>query len=122
MITDNFNFKNFRIKKNYKKIKKDFELLIEENNTIIKSLSTFYKSSYTDKKIKKFKKYSNIKIIGMGGSILGAEAIYEFLKDKIKKNFYFINNLKPKIINDNKKNVNLIISKSGNTLPSSFLI
>jgi glucose-6-phosphate isomerase len=116
VITDNFNFKNFRIKKNYKKIKKDFELLIEENNTIIKSLSTFYKSSYTDKKIKKFKKYSNIKIIGMGGSILGAEAIYEFLKDKIKKNFYFINNLKPKIINDNKKNVNLIISKSGNTL------
>ena len=52
----------------------------------------------------------------MGGSILGAESIYEFLKDKIKKNFYFINNLKPKIINNNKKNVNLIISKSGNTL------
>ena len=116
MTTDNFNFKNFRIKKNYKKIKKDFELLIKENNTIIKSLSTFYKSSYTDKKIQKFKKYSNIKIIGMGGSILGAESIYEFLKDKIKKNFYFINNLKPKIINTNKKNVNLIISKSGNTL------
>ena len=116
MTTDNFNFKNFRIKKNYKKIKKDFELLIKENNTIIKSLSTFYKSSYTDKKIQKFKKYSNIKIIGMGGSILGAESIYEFLKDKIKKNFYFINNLKPKIINNNKKNVNLIISKSGNTL------
>ena len=116
MTTDNFNFKNFRIKKNYKKIKKDFKLLIKENNTIIKSLSTFYKSSYTDKKIQKFKKYSNIKIIGMGGSILGAESIYEFLKDKIKKNFYFINNLKPKIINNNKKNVNLIISKSGNTL------
>ena len=116
MTTDNFNFKNFRIKKNYKKIKKDFKLLIKENNTIIKSLSTFYKSSYTDKKIQKFKKYSNIKIIGMGGSILGAESIYEFLKDKIKKNFYFINNLKPKIINTNKKNVNLIISKSGNTL------
>ena len=116
MTTDNFNFKNFRIKKNHKKIKKDFELLIKENNTIIKSLSTFYKSSYTDKKIQKFKKYSNIKIIGMGGSILGAESIYEFLKDKIKKNFYFINNLKPKIINNNKKNVNLIISKSGNTL------
>jgi len=116
VTTDNFNFKNFRIKKNHKKIKKDFELLIKENNTIIKSLSTFYKSSYTDKKIQKFKKYSNIKIIGMGGSILGAESIYEFLKDKIKKNFYFINNLKPKIINNNKKNVNLIISKSGNTL------
>ena len=29
----------------------------------------------------------------MGGSILGAESIYNFLKYKIKKNFYFINNL-----------------------------
>ena len=116
MITNNINFKNFKIKKDNKKIKKDFELLLKENNTILKSLSTFYENSYTDKKIQKFKKYTNIKIIGMGGSILGAESIYEFLKDKIKKNFYFINNLKPKIINNNKKNVNLIISKSGNTL------
>ena len=116
MITNNINFKNFRIKKNNKKIKKDFELLLKENNTILKSLSTFYKNSYTDKKIHKFKKFTNIKIIGMGGSTLGAESIYEFLKDKIKKNFYFINNLKPKIIKDNKKNINLIISKSGNTL------
>ena len=32
-------------------------------------------------------------MIGMGGSILGSEAIYSFLKDKIKKKFYFINNL-----------------------------
>ena len=87
MITNNINFKNFRIKKNNKKIKKDFELLLKENNTILKSLSTFYKNSYTDKKIHKFKKFTNIKIIGMGGSTLGAECIYEFLKDKIKKNF-----------------------------------
>jgi glucose-6-phosphate isomerase len=116
VITNNINFKNFRIKKNNKKIKKDFELLLKENNTILRSLSTFYKNSYTDKKIHKFKKFTNIKIIGMGGSTLGAESIYEFLKDKIKKNFYFINNLKPKIIKDNKKNINLIISKSGNTL------
>ena len=116
MITNNISFKNFKNIKNNKKIKKDFELLLKENNTILKSLSTFYENSYTDKKIQKFKKYTNIKIIGMGGSILGAESIYEFLKDKIKKNFFFINNLKPKIINDNKKNVNLIISKSGNTL------
>ena len=26
----------------------------------------------------------------MGGSILGAKAIYNFLKNKIKKNFFFI--------------------------------
>ena len=29
----------------------------------------------------------------MGGSILGAKAIYDFLKYKIKKNFLFIDNL-----------------------------
>ena len=32
----------------------------------------------------------------MGGSSLGAEAINDFLKDKIKKKFYFANNLQAK--------------------------
>ena len=54
----------------------------------------------------------------MGGSILGAQSIYDFLKIKIKKNFYFINNLKSKIIFSDKKikHLNLVVSKSGNTL------
>ena len=54
----------------------------------------------------------------MGGSILGAQAIYDFLKYKIKKNFLFINNIDSNLITRHKKknNVNLIISKSGNTL------
>ena len=53
----------------------------------------------------------------MGGSILGTEAIYDFLKFKIKKNIKFFNNLDNKIkIVPNEKNLNLIISKSGNTL------
>ena len=30
----------------------------------------------------------------MGGSTLGTQAIYDFLKNKIKKNFFFIDNLK----------------------------
>ena len=51
----------------------------------------------------------------MGGSILGTEAIYQFLKKKIKKEFIFINNLNSKIL-PQKKAVNLIISKSGETL------
>ena len=33
----------------------------------------------------------------MGGSTLGAQAIYDFLKNKIKKNFFFIDNLDQKI-------------------------
>tara|TARA_B100000795_G_scaffold13913_1_gene9533 strand:+ start:2034 stop:3191 length:1158 start_codon:yes stop_codon:yes gene_type:complete len=118
VITKNINFKNFKVKKENFKIKEDLKLLLRENNSVIKSLSTFYKNSYTIKTIKKFKNYSNFKIIGMGGSILGAEAIYSFLKDTIKKKFYFVNNLESKISEENKskKNINLIISKSGDTL------
>ena len=53
----------------------------------------------------------------MGGSSLGTQAIYDFLKYKIKKNFIFINNLNPKLKKeDRKKILNLIVSKSGNTI------
>jgi len=117
MLTKNINFLNFKYKKNNKKIKKDLKIFIKENTEIYKSLSEDYKNNYNKRIIKKLKKYFHIRIIGMGGSILGAEAIYDFLKDKIKKNFYFVNNLKTKINFSIKKNyLNLIISKSGNTL------
>jgi glucose-6-phosphate isomerase len=121
MLTKSINFKNFKSNKSNKsnkKTKKNLSFFLKENNEVLKSVSVDYKNSYDKKIISKFKKYSNIRIIGMGGSILGAEAINEFLKYKIKKNFYFINNLKPKIKLSNKKIkfINLVISKSGNTL------
>jgi len=118
MLTKNINFKNFKSKKNNIKIKKDLNFILKEKNAVLKSLSSSYKNSYNKKTIAKFKKYSHIRVIGMGGSILGTEAINDFLKNRIKKNFYFINNLKP-IINSHYKNknyINLIVSKSGNTL------
>ena len=93
MLTKNINFINFQHKKNNKKIKKDLKVFIKENTEIYKSLSPEYKNNYNKKIIKKLKKYFDIRIIGMGGSILGTESIYDFLKHKIKKNFYFINNL-----------------------------
>ena len=57
-------------------------------------------------------------IYGMGGSSLGAKAIYDFLNHKIKKKFYFYDNLnlKNRVLRTNKKVFNIIISKSGNTL------
>ncbi len=118
MLTKNINFKSFKLKKNNKKIKRDLNLLLLENNEILKSLAPNYKNSYKKKIITKFKKNSDLRVIGMGGSILGAESIYDFLKHKIKKNFYFINNLAKdkKIDAKKKKYVNLVISKSGNTL------
>ena len=118
MLTKNISFKNFRLKKYSKKIKKDFDILLKENNEIIKSLSQSYINSYNKKDILKFKKYFNVRIIGMGGSILGTESIYTFLKNKIKKSFFFNNNLQSLVVYPDikKKYLNLIVSKSGNTL------
>ena len=58
----------------------------------------------------------------MGGSILGSEAIKNFLQKKIKKKVYFFNNLDLGVILKFKKKENLnkilflVISKSGNTI------
>ena len=90
MLTKNINFKNFKIKNFNKKIKKDFDNLLNEKNEILKSLSISYKNSYTKKNILKFNKNSYLRIIGMGGSILGTESIYTFLKHKIKKKIFFM--------------------------------
>ena len=57
------------------------------------SLSVLYKNNYKKKIIINLKKYPYARIIGMGGSILGSECIYNFLKHKVKKKFYFVNNL-----------------------------
>jgi len=118
MLTKKINFKGFRSKKNNKDIKSDLQLLLKENNKALESLSPLYKNSYKKKIIINLKKYSHVRIIGMGGSILGAECIYNFLKHKIKKKFYFINNLITNInsFKEKKKYINLVISKSGETL------
>ena len=118
MLTKNIDFKNFKIQKNSKKIFKDFKLLLKEDNSIIKSLKPNYKNNYSKKILIQFKKFSQVRIIGMGGSILGTESIYDFLKDKIKKRFYFINDLQSnqKLLKNKKKHLNLVVSKSGNTL------
>ena len=53
----------------------------------------------------------------MGGSTLGAQAIYNFLKSKIKTKIDFLDNLKNCQNKLSKKNIlNLVISKSGNTI------
>ena len=117
MLTKNINFKNFRVKTNNNKIKKDLNIILKENNEILKSLSPSYKNSYNQKAISKFQKLPKVRVIGMGGSILGTKCIYDFLKHKIKKKFYFNNNLQAKIkCSDKKKHLNIIVSKSGNTL------
>ena len=81
---DNF-FKNYFIgsskyKKNLKKAKKNFNsFLIDLKNNKIPLLDSYeknYEFYFSPKTIRKFSKYKNIVIIGMGGSILGTKSIY----------------------------------------------
>ena len=117
MITSGIFFKNFELKKKSPKIKKKLEKFIAENNSITQSLKKNYQDFFKKKELKKYKSFKNIRVIGMGGSSLGTEAIYDFLKYKITKKFTFINNLNPKFKKENNKKIlNLIVSKSGNTI------
>ena len=121
MLTPRIKFVNFQIAKNKKiKILSNFfkiKNLISKYKFLI-SLTSFYKYGYSKKLVKNLKKNSVFRIIGMGGSTLGAETIYQFLRNYTNKEFIFINNLKPNLTKyeKNTKAINLIISKSGNTL------
>ena len=117
-IIENIKIQNFNKKKPKKKIKILLRKLLDEDNQIIKSLNKSYKDSWNLKEIKIYKKFSHITLVGMGGSIMGSKSIYSFLKNKIKKVFFFLDNFENNKIKEIKKSskLNLIISKSGNTL------
>ncbi len=117
MLTKNINFTNFKFKPKNKNLKKYLKIILNENNQVIRSLKKNYKNKFTNKTLNIFNNKFDFRVIGMGGSILGTHAIYDFLNERIKKKFYFIDNLNAKI--DKKfKNYynNLVVSKSGNTI------
>tara|TARA_B100000161_G_scaffold227729_1_gene174264 strand:- start:1819 stop:2976 length:1158 start_codon:yes stop_codon:yes gene_type:complete len=118
MLTSNIILKNFKINKKKTIVKKKLQSIInDKKNNIFLSLGKNYKYSFKTSKIKKYKKFLNFRVIGMGGSILGTKAIYEFLNYKIKKKFIFIDNLQNTSKKIKKKNIlNVIVSKSGNTI------
>ena len=131
MLTkDNF-FKNYFIssskyKKNIKKTKKIFNsfLIDLENNQIplLNSYEKNYEFGFSMATVRKFSKYKNIVIIGMGGSILGTKSIYSFLEKKIRKKVFFFDNLdsnlnlKYKEINNLKNSCFIVAGKSGKTI------
>ena len=120
MLTKNIRLKGFGITKNKKKIALQVskKLNFYKKSRLINSFSENYRFDFNYNSVNKFKKYTSFNLIGMGGSSLGAKAIYNFMKPKIKKKFNFLDNLNSR--NNNQKNkeqaVNIIISKSGNTL------
>ena len=129
MIIKNFIYKNIFTNKSRENLSKNFNKVFEDVTKDISSptktlnvLSQDFKINFNLRDLKKFKKFKNIAIIGMGGSILGAEAIYSFLEKKIKKKIFFFNDLNIKKILEFKKKESLektlifVISKSGNTI------
>ena len=117
--TKNLKFFNFKKKISSSVVKKELRLILsDKENQVINSLKLSYKYSFSNKFLNKFKnKFSSIRLIGMGGSILGTKAIYSFLNSQIKKKIFFFDNLLPLLKKEKKSNfLNIIISKSGNTL------
>jgi glucose-6-phosphate isomerase len=118
-------FNKFLYSKDKKKIKKIinniFSSLSEKKDTF-HSLSKKFNLNFKYSELLKFNKYKSVILIGMGGSALGAKALYSFFQDKIKKKFIFLDNLDQLKIEKIKKKIDLenslfiIISKSGNTL------
>ena len=120
MLSRNIKLENFKNKNILKKLKAYYKNLIDKKNDKKNLINTFTKSysySYNKQQLKKYKKFDMFQIFGMGGSSLGSQAIYNFIKSKIKKKFYFFDNLdtKENLIKSKNKILNIIISKSGNT-------
>jgi len=121
VIDSNF-LKKFKL--NIKKTRIEFNFVKKNFNRIIPLLKYYTKSNPFKKNLnlKKFFRYKNIVIIGMGGSSLGIKCIYSFFKNNIKKNILFFDDLDINLYKNlsNLKNIKntcfLIISKSGNTL------
>ena len=121
MFSKNIIFQNFTKKKIKKRLKIFYKKLIDNStnkNNVINSFTKLYSYSFDKNKIIKLKKFKIFQIYGMGGSSLGAKAIYDFVNHKIKKKFYFYDNLdlKNQMLKTNQKIFNIVISKSGNTL------
>ena len=76
------------------------------------------------------KKYKNMVVFGIGGSALGAKAIYSAMKKRSPRNLYIIDNIDPDFFHNFLESINLentcftVISKSGSTTEtvSQFLI
>ena len=108
--------------KKFDKIILDIKKEIKNPNKTLNILDKNFSFNFKKKDLEKYKKYKIISIIGMGGSILGSEALYGFFQTKIKKKVYFFNDLNEDKITDLKKKEDLskilfiIISKSGNTI------
>ena len=129
IVYNNFIQKEFYNSKNFNNLNKKFNKILNNIilnlNSIENSLSTLgkdFKLNFKRKDLQKFNKFKIVVVIGMGGSILGVESIYNFFKKKINKKFIFLNNINENKLIEIKKKLKInkvlfvIASKSGNTI------
>ena len=113
---------NKKLNKKYSDVLKNIITNLDTNKDVFHSLSNEFEFNFKKKDLHKFKKFQTVVVIGMGGSILGSETLYFFLKDKIKKKFLFFDDIHEdklkefKTTHDLKKVLFIAISKSGNTI------
>ena len=100
-----------KFNKKYSEIEKEVSTQIDVPENIYNILSENFRLNFKIRDLEKFKKYQNIAIIGMGGSVLGSNAIFKFLENKIKKNLFFFDNIYYEKVLDFKKKIN---KKTGN--------
>ena len=81
MLSKNIKFLNFRSNKNNKKIFFKLKSILK-NDQVIQSLRKTYKDSFNSQNLKLLNKNFDYRVIGMGGSTLGTQAIYDFLRKK----------------------------------------
>ena len=91
MLNKNILFKSFlpnkkELNNNIKKVKRTFENFKKDYKNleipILESYEKNYRCDFSTETLKRFSKYQNIIVIGMGGSILGTKSIYSFLEKK----------------------------------------
>ena len=120
MMSENIHYQGFVKKKIKKKNKLQKFLSLKtllKNYPLLNTLTSNYMYNYDKKILNNLKKFNDYNLIGIGGSALGTKAIYDFLNYKIKKKFYFYDNLQnSEILKSNTNRLNIIVSKSGNTL------
>ena len=122
ILSKNLNNKmSSKMSKKYEKIVSNIKNEINDTKKTLNVLNKSFRFSFKPKEIHKFNKFKKIAFVGMGGSILGAEAIHNFLRKKIKKQIYFFNNLDEQQVKEFKKEnlstiLFIIISKSGETV------
>ncbi len=120
--TDKFSFSKNLSRKTLNILIQKTKKSTKEKTNVFHSFSKNFKLNFNIKELQKYKRFKRIVTIGLGGSILGTQAVNYFLKKKSKKELIFINNLNQEKINklnklkDLKNSLFIIISKSGNTI------